>query len=66
MRKGTNPNYLIVTENFSGDFVKVVKKDVDVDKSQFLLDMLEIGKRKYKNCGNTYSQVIFNFMLIRR
>ena len=25
----------------------MVKKDVDVDKSLFLLDMLEIGKRKY-------------------
>ena len=38
---------LIVTDNFPGDFGKVVKKDVDVDKSLFLLDMLEIGKRKY-------------------
>ena len=37
---------LIVTENFSGDFGKVVKKDVDVDKSLFLLDMLEIGKKE--------------------
>ena len=46
-RQVANVSKLIVTENFSGDFGKVVKKDVDVDKSLFLLDMLEIGKRKY-------------------
>ena len=44
-RQVANVSKLIAT--FSGDFGKVVKKDVDVDKSLFLLDMLEIGKRKY-------------------
>ena len=46
-RQVANVSKLIVTESFSGDFGKVVKKDVDVDKSLFLLDMLGIGKRKY-------------------
>ena len=45
-RQVANVSKLIVTENFSGDFGKVVKKDVDVFKSLFLLDMLEIGKSK--------------------
>ena len=45
-RQVANVSKLIVTDNFPGDFGKVVKKDVDVDKSLFLLDMLEIGKRK--------------------
>ena len=39
-RQVANVSKLIVTEKFSGDFGKVVKKDVDGDKSLFLLDML--------------------------
>ena len=65
-RQVANVSKLIVTESFSGDFGKVVKKDVDVDKSLFLLDMLVIGKRKILNCANTYSLVIFNFLLTIR
>ena len=38
---------LIATDSFPGDFGKVFNKCVDVDKTLFLLDMLEIGKRKY-------------------
>ena len=38
---------LIARESFPGKFGYVAKKDLDLDKSLFLLDMLEIGKRKY-------------------
>ena len=38
---------LIAHDNYPGQFGHVVKKDLDLNKSLFLLDMLEIGKRKY-------------------
>ena len=37
----------IVYDKFHGQFGKTLKKEVDVNKSLFLLDLLEIGKRKY-------------------
>ena len=38
---------LIAHESYPGQFGIAVRKDLDLNKSLFLLDMLEIGKRKY-------------------
>ena len=38
---------LIAHDNYPGQFGHVAKKDLDLNKSLLLLDMLEIGKRKY-------------------
>ena len=37
----------IANESFPGQFGYVAKKDLNLNRSLFLLDMLEIGKRKY-------------------
>ncbi|KAI6655659.1 hypothetical protein LOD99_1799 [Oopsacas minuta] len=37
----------VVYDKFSGQFGKLLKKELDVTKTVFLLDLLEIGRRKY-------------------
>ncbi|KAI6651394.1 hypothetical protein LOD99_5201 [Oopsacas minuta] len=38
----------VVYDKFSGQFGKMLKKELDVTKTVFLVHLLEIGKRKYK------------------
>ncbi|KAI6659039.1 hypothetical protein LOD99_14715 [Oopsacas minuta] len=37
----------VVYDKFSGQFGKLLKKELDVTKTVFLVDLLEIGRRKY-------------------
>ena len=39
----------IVYDKFPGQFGNIVKKELDVSKALFLVDMLDIGRRKYTN-----------------
>ena len=39
----------IVYDKFPGQFGNILKKELDVSKALFLVDMLEIGRRKYTN-----------------
>ena len=46
-RQAAQASKLIAHESFSGQFGYMARIDLDLNKSLFLLDMLEIGKRKY-------------------
>ena len=46
-RKVSQISKSIVHDNFNGNFGNLVKKELEVGKALFLIDLLEIGKRKY-------------------
>ena len=50
-RQAAKVSKFIANESFPGQFGYFAKKDLDLNKSLFLLDMLEIGKRKYTQLG---------------
>ena len=50
----------IVYDKFPGQFGNILKKELDVSKALFLVDMLEIGRRKYTNlCHHMLSSDIY-------
>ena len=54
----------IAFDNFPGQLSNIAKKVIDIDKSLFFPDLLEIGKIKYTQmCQILPSLVKFNFLL---
>ena len=49
----------IVYDKFPGQFGNILKKELDVSKALFLVDMLEIGRRKYTNLHLLSSDIYF-------
>ncbi|KAI6653969.1 hypothetical protein LOD99_3145 [Oopsacas minuta] len=49
----------VVYNKFSGQFGKLLKKELDVTKTVFLVDLLEIGRRNTHNSDITCYLAIF-------